>query len=98
MIHRICRRHHVRYTGDRCPLCPPRRGLNSHARAVQRAFRERLLTEQDERCAFHGPDGRCPVTTNLQAAHAVPYIEGGPAEGALLCPVHHRLVDRTPHA
>lgn len=95
MISRVCRRCRTRYTGTRCPCLPAKRGKDAVARKGQRDFRRRLIAEQGEQCSFYGPEGRCPETRNLQAAHVSPYADDANFEaGALLCAAHHRLFDR----
>jgi len=94
---RKCLTHRTTYPqGQRCPQCPPKRGLDSAARATQRAFRNALLAQSDGRCAYSDTDGvRCAETIGLQAAHiGGRYADGAPyGPGTLLCPEHHRLLD-----
>lgn len=95
---RVCLTHRTRYLANlRCPLCPPKRGRNSAARSQQRAFRTALLAQGDGQCAYRDADGaRCPATEGLEAAHVGErYADTGDFNaGALLCPAHHRLLDR----
>lgn len=98
---KVCRRHMLRHPLDEpCPLCPPKRGRDSAARAAQRRFRGQLLAASDGQCAYTDADGnRCSITEGLEAAHiGEAYADGaGFASGALLCPTHHRYLDRRTH-
>ncbi len=96
---RICRHCRQRYSGQRCPCRPPKRGVDTAARKAQAEFRRCLWVYADGRCQWVSDDGeRCPVTEGLIAAHATPYsADGNMAAGALLCPTHHALFDRSRH-
>jgi hypothetical protein len=102
MVLRWCNRPgHGSYPRElgRCPACPPKRGRDTRARAAQRQFRTALLAASDGRCCYVDANGiRCDVTTGLQAAHVGEAYSatGGFEAGAMLCPRHHRMLDRTP--
>ena len=85
-----------RFTGQRCPLKPAKRGTDTAARKAQAEFRAALLAASDGRCTFHDADGnRCTETQNLEAAHASAYtLDGNFTTGAMLCPAHHLLFDQ----
>jgi hypothetical protein len=95
MIVRICRHCRTRFSGQRCPCRPPKRGVDTAARKAQHNFRAALLAASDGRCSYTDPSGaRCAETENLAAAHASPYAaDGNMAAGGLLCSAHHTLID-----
>jgi predicted restriction endonuclease len=94
----ICRHCRQRYTGQRCPCRPPKRGIDPAARKAQAEFRAALLAASDGRCAFSDANGRCTRTENLEAAHAGCYsTDGNFTAGAMLCALHHRMFDRSRH-
>jgi hypothetical protein len=97
IVQRFCPNGHGAYDRSlgRCPQCPAVRAAGP-ARAAQHAFRQALLAVSDGRCAYTDANGnRCSTTTGLQAAHATAYsLDGNYASGCLLCPTHHRAVDR----
>jgi hypothetical protein len=94
---RVCLTHRTRYPqGERCPECPPKRGLDTQARKAQAEFRRMLLASSDGQCAYSDADGvRCVEVEGLQAAHVGGrYADTGAfAAGVLCCPAHHRLLD-----
>jgi hypothetical protein len=56
-------------------------GTSSRAKAPSRhvpAATQRVVWQRDGgRCAFVGPNGRCPATTFLEYHHVVPFAAGG---------------------
>lgn len=89
-IYRYCRRCKSQHAERHCPTCPPKRGRDTAARAAQRDFRNALLAASDGHCAYVG----CGEMKGLVAAHLAPYAaDGNFTHGAMLCPVHHRLLD-----
>ncbi len=99
-VWRICPRHRVRYRlGSRCGQCPAKRGNDTAARKAQAEFRAALIAISDGQCSYTHSDGnRCTATENLEAGHADRYsVDGNFTGGAMLCPTHHRLWDRSHH-
>src|SRR5204863_6735214 len=53
------------------------RPVNTASRHVPAAIK-RIVSQRDGgRCAFTGPQGRCPATTFLEYHHVVPFAAGG---------------------
>jgi 5-methylcytosine-specific restriction endonuclease McrA len=58
------------------------------------AATKRVIWQRDGgRCAFTGPQGRCPATTFLEYHHVVPFAAGGETSAnnlELRCRAHNR--------
>ena len=82
-----------------CPLCPVKRGKNPTA---QQNFRKAVLAAYGNRCAYSDANGvQCSVTSPLEAAHIVRYVDGGGddvSNGVALCHEHHLAFDRRPRS
>lgn len=91
----------------RCPQCaaayrPGGHWSTGRDRAAQAAFRAALVKRARTpaaprgRCEAMQAGVRCSATERLQAHHIDPQLGDSLSNGALLCPVHHAMLD--PHA
>jgi hypothetical protein len=84
--------------GSYCASCTTHNGWSpTRDRGKQARFRKLVLQRDGNRCRAIEHGERCPVTTDLRAAHIVALAKGGgyePSNGVTLCKVHDRATDR----
>jgi hypothetical protein len=69
------------------------RGATKASRHVPAAIKRVVSQRDGGRCAFTGPQGRCPATTFLEYHHVVPFAAGGETSAKnleLRCGAHNR--------